>query len=211
MLLLIKPDRYGSFSGELAQMHALRYRVFKERLRWQVETTGDREVDSFDTLRPTYLLLHTMGAISGCVRLLPSLGPTMLRDTFPMLVTEGSAPCAPDIWESSRFALEQAHIEQGAKSVARSTYELFAGMVEFGLARRLASIVTVTDVRLERILRRAQWPLKRIGPPQPIGNSKAVAGHLEISLAALERLRTGGGLSGPVLWMPVMDAAVRAH
>jgi acyl homoserine lactone synthase len=131
----------------------------------------------------------------------------MLRDTFPVLMEGRKAPSAPDIWESSRFALEQAHIEQGAKAVARSTYEMFAGMVEFGLSRKLSSIVTVTDMRLERILRRAQWPLKRIGAPRPIGNTKAVAGHLEISSAALERLRTGGHLRGPVLWMPVMEAA----
>jgi acyl homoserine lactone synthase len=207
MLLLITPDRYGSFSDELTQMHALRYRVFKERLGWDVETAAGVEADSFDALKPTYLLLHAMGAVSGCVRLLPSLGPTMLRDVFPVLMEGANAPSAPDIWESSRFALEQAHIDHGARAVARSTYELFAGMVEFGLSRKLSSIVTVTDVRVERILRRAQWPLKRIGAPRRIGNTKAVAGHLEISAAALIRLRTGGDLRGPVLWRPVIDAA----
>lgn len=207
MLLLITPDRYSTFGDEMTQMHTLRHRVFKERLNWDVVTAAGMEADSFDVLRPTYLLLYAMGAVSGCVRLLPSLGPTMLRDTFPTLLDGGRAPCAPDIWESSRFALEQAHIEQGAMAVARSTYEMFAGMVEFGLSRKLSSIVTVTDMRLERILRRARWPLKRIGQPHPIGNTKALAGYLEVSPAALERLRTGGQLRGPVLWMPVMDAA----
>ena len=206
MLLLITSDRRCDFDDELAQMHALRHRVFKERLAWDVETVAGMEADSFDTLRPTYLLLCTMGTISGCVRLLPSLGPTMLRDTFPALMDGQKAPSAADIWESSRFALEQAHIEQGAKAVARSTYEMLAGMVEFGLSQKLSSIVTVTDMRLERILRRAQWPLKRIGEPRPIGNTRAVAGYLEISFAALERLRAGGRLRGPVLWMPVMQA-----
>ena len=207
MLVLVTPDRYGSFVDELTQMHALRYRVFKQRLDWDVETAAGAEADSFDALRPTYILFHTMGAVSGCVRLLPSLGPTMLRDTFPILLEGESAPSAPDVWESSRFALEQAHTEHGQRAIARSTYELFAGMIEFGLSRKLSSIVTVTDVRLERILRRAQWPLKRIGTPRAIGNTKAVAGHLEISWAALKRLRTGGDLRGPVLWTPVMDAA----
>lgn len=208
MLLLVTPDRYGSFVEELAQMHALRCRIFKERLDWEVETAAGMEVDSFDALQPIYLLLRGItGVVSGCVRLLPSSGPNMLRDTFPVLLDGQTAPSAPDIWESSRFALERAHIEQGAQAVARSTYELFAGMVEFGLSRRLSSIVTVTDIRMERILRRTQWPLNRIGQPRPIGKTNAVAGHLEISRGALERLRTGGDLRGPVLWMPVMDEA----
>lgn len=208
MLLLVTPDRYGNFVEELAQMHSLRLRVFKQRLDWDVETAAGMEVDTFDALQPTYLLLRGLtGSISGCVRLLPSNGPNMLRDTFPSLLDGQPAPSALDIWESSRFALEQAHIDRGARAVARPTYQLFAGMVEFGLSRQLSSIVTVTDVRMERILRRAQWPLNRIGQPRPIGKTKAVAGHLEISKAALERLRIGGGFRGPVLWKPVMNEA----
>lgn len=208
MLLLITPDRYGSFAEELSQMHALRYRVFKERLDWEVETAAGMEADSFDALQPTYLLLRgPADQVTGCVRLLASTGPNMLRDTFPVLLDGQTAPAAPEVWESSRFALDQAHMEQGAQAIARSTYELFAGMVEFGLSKTLSSIVTVTDVRMERILRRAQWPLNRIGHARTIGNTKAVAGHLEITKPALQRLRAGGGLKGPVLWMPVMNEA----
>jgi N-acyl-L-homoserine lactone synthetase len=56
---------------------------------------------------------------------------------------------------------------------------------------------------MERILRRAAWPLKRIGIPHSIGNTKAIAGYLEISHEALARLRREGGLERPVLWAPV--------
>ncbi|WP_245261463.1 acyl-homoserine-lactone synthase [Mesorhizobium sp. L103C131B0] len=38
-------------------------------------------------------------------------------------------------------------------------------MIEFGLSRCLSQIVTVTDLRMERILRRAGWPLVRVGDP----------------------------------------------
>ena len=208
MLQLITPDRYGEFADSLAEMHRLRYRVFKQRLDWEVETAGDMEVDSFDALGPVYLLLRaTNGAVGGCVRLLPTTGPNMLRDTFPVLLDREPPPSSADVWESSRFALEQTHTERGAQGVASLTYELLAAMVEFGLAHKLASIVTVTDIRMERILRRAQWPLHRIGAAKAIGNTKAVAGHLEISKTALLRLRKGGDLHGPVLWRPVMHAA----
>ena len=56
MIQLITPDRYGAFLGELAEMHRLRYRVFKERLGWDVEVSGDMEIDEFDACRPAYLL-----------------------------------------------------------------------------------------------------------------------------------------------------------
>jgi acyl homoserine lactone synthase len=79
-------------------------------------------------------------------------------------------------------------------------------MIEFGLSRQLTEIVTVTDARMERILRRAGWPLRRIGKPHALGNTLAVAGYLETSIESLTRVRTAGGLTGSVLWAPVASA-----
>ena len=105
----------------------------------------------------------------------------MLRDTFPALLDGRAAPASDAIWESSRFGVDLCTREaKTAGSIARATYELFAGMIEFGLMRRLTDIVTVTDARMERILCRARWPLKRLGPPRPIGKTIAVAGYLEV-------------------------------
>lgn len=205
MMQLITAEYYGSFIGEIAEMHRLRYRVFRERLDWDVQVSGDMEIDAFDALQPCYLLQRAGdGRIQGCVRLLPSTGSTMLRDIFPVLLDGVCAPASPTIWESSRFALDvAADAPKGAHGLATATYELFAGMIEFGLSRQLAEIVTVTDARMERILRRAGWPLRRIGKPRPLGSTVAVAGYLEVSSNALARVHTAGGLQGPVLWAPV--------
>ena len=171
MMQLITGSYYGDFIGEIAEMHRLRYRVFKERLDWEVQVSGDMEIDEFDALRPVYLLQRASeGRIQGCVRLLPSIGPTMLRDAFPILLEGEAAPASSTIWESSRFALDiHADGPKAQHGLACATYELFAGMIEFGLSRRLTEIVTVTDARMERILRRAGWPLRRIGTRQNFG------------------------------------------
>lgn len=205
MIQLITEQRYGAFTETLISMHQLRHRVFKERLGWDVHTSGDMEIDSFDALHPAYLIqLAPDGQVQGCVRLLPSVGPTMLRDTFPVLLAGLSVPSKWQIWESSRFALDiPLDAPKGKHGIARATYELFAGMIEFGLSRQLTDIVTVTDARMERILRRASWPLRRLGNPRKLGNTLAVAGYLEISDEMLAGVRNGGGFVQPVLWEPV--------
>jgi acyl homoserine lactone synthase len=197
MIQLITPDRYGAFLGELAEMHRLRYRIFKERLGWDVQVSGDMEVDEFDACRLVYLLQRDDdGRVQGCVRLLPTTGPTMLRDTFPALMDGQAAPASDAIWESSRFGVDLCTREaKTAGSIARATYELFAGMIEFGLMQQLTDIVTVTDARMERILCRARWPLKRLGAPRPIGKTIAVAGYLEVSPERLRDVRQAGRLS----------------
>jgi acyl homoserine lactone synthase len=132
----------------------------------------------------------------------------MLRDTFTVLLDGASAPASPTVWESSRFALDLPPTgSKGVGGLAKATYELFAGMIESGLSRRLTEVVTATDVRMERILGRAAWPLRRIGEPRPLGTMRAVAGYLDVSIEALRRVRSAGGVKGPVLWAPVALAA----
>ena len=108
----------------------------------------------------------------------------MLRETFPALLDGEAAPTSDAIWESSRFGVDLCSREaKTAGSIARATYELFAGMIEFGLMRQLTDIVTVTDARMERILCRARWPLRRLGSPRPIG--KTIAGVTSVKLVEI--------------------------
>jgi acyl homoserine lactone synthase len=205
MMYMIESNRFGEFAGELAEMHRLRYRVFKERLNWDVTVSGDMEIDEYDALKPVYLLhCDTAGRVRGCVRLLPTTGPNMLRNSFPALLGPNPAPESPYVWESSRFSLDvEAASQKTQLGVSAATFELLAALLEFGLARGLTRIVSVTDLRMERILRRVEWPSQRIYEAQRIGNSLAVAGFVDVSAELLNRIRTIGGLRGPVLWEPV--------
>lgn len=208
MMLMIMPERRREFVVQLDEMHRLRYRVFKNRLDWNVDARDGKEIDEFDELGPVYLLLcGDKGHIRGCVRMLPCTGATMLAQVFPVLLGSSSAPVDARIWESSRFALDMSADETKLiGGLTRATYELFLGMVEFGIAKSLTDIVTVTDLRVERILRRAGWPLRRIHEPKIIGGTTAIAGYLEISLRALTGLRNASGITSPVLWQPVIQA-----
>src|SRR5512140_1982520 len=85
--------QFGQHLDLLADMYRLRRRVFKDRLDWAVTVSGDMELDIYDALKPTYLLVMTDGGdIVGGVRLLPTTGPTMLADTFPALLGGHAAP-----------------------------------------------------------------------------------------------------------------------
>lgn len=190
----------GANIGLLMGMHRLRRKVFKDRLEWAVSVTGDLEMDRFDALDASYLIVKDENSVLGSVRLLPTTGPNMLADTFPELLDGGIAPSCDSIAESSRFCVDTTATDTVTEGGLRqATFMLFAAMLEWGRARGLRSIATVTDVRMERILRRAGWPLDRLGAPRRLGVTVAVAGLLPIETAALDAIRANAGLVAPVL------------
>lgn len=186
-------------NSELALgMHRLRRRVFKDRLDWTVSVSDGLEADQYDNLSPIYLLGIDRQDVVGCVRLLPTTGRNMLADTFPVLLDGRGAPNSARIWESSRFCVDTKNVAATAVNGLReATFLLFAAMIEWGQQHNLQAIATVTDLRMERILRRAGWGLDRLGEPRQIGATKAVAGLLPVTDDALRAIRSAGSISGP--------------
>lgn len=199
--IALHASQFGRHLDLLAAMYRLRRRVFKDRLDWSVSVSGEFELDVYDALGPTYLLaVSDAGSVVGTVRLLPTTGPTMLADTFPMLLDQYPAPRDEKIIESSRFCVDtNLAAEPAGNGLSRVTLVLFAAMVEAARAAGADQIVTVTDTRMERILRRAEWPLQRIAVPRQIGSTMAVAGFLEASEQSLQTIYRHANVRGPVI------------
>lgn len=190
-VLPISPDRYVEHQNLLKQMHRLRAHVFGERLEWDVTITDGGERDQYDDLNPTYILTTFGGGkVVGCARLLPALGPTMLERTFPQLLAGGSLHATSAMIESSRFCVDTTlPASRGGGQLHLATLNMFAGIIEWSIANGYDKIVTATDLRFERILNRAGWPMARLGEPVAIGNTVAIAGTLPADTKSFERVR----------------------
>jgi acyl homoserine lactone synthase len=195
MIRVVTKDNADRHVGHLRQMHRIRKTIFKDRLGWDVTVSGALEVDEYDALGPSYLLsIDRHAAVNGCVRLLPTTGPNMLRDIFPHFVTKAAVPRSERVWEASRFAVSgnTTAVETG---LSQTTYDLLIGVLKFGLSNGITMIVCVVDVRMERILRRARWQLERLGAAHRIGDTIALAGQLEVSAQILRQLEARAGLA----------------
>ena len=166
MMQLITADYYGSFIGEIAEMHRLRYRVFKETTglgRPDQRRYGDRRVRrsssrllAAESRRWSHPGLRAPASVNRPHHAARYVSRSAGWSNALLLARPSGRAAA----SRSIFA---ADAPKAAHGLASATYELFAGMIEFGLSRQLTEIVTVTDARMERILRRAGWPLRRIG------------------------------------------------
>lgn len=175
----------------LDEMHRLRQRVFAQRLGWDVADNDGREADEFDLLHPTYIVATGANLkIAGSARLLAAKGPTMLERTFPQLLAGGTLNAHPAMIESSRFCVDTALVDQrGGGPLHDATTAMFAGIIEWSMLNGFTEIVTATDLRFERILKRAGWPMRRLGEPAMINQTNSIAGILPADQASFERVR----------------------
>ncbi|ATU95407.1 acyl-homoserine-lactone synthase TraI [Phyllobacterium zundukense] len=193
-ITIVSPDLYEQNSDLLTKMHRLRASVFGSRMGWDVKIVGGEERDRYDGLGPTYILaVNTDGQVAGCARLLAASGPTMLQDNFPQLLVDGSLTAHAGMVESSRFCVDTSlEAGRGGGQLHLATLTMFAGIIEWSMANGYNEIVTATDLRFERILKRAGWPMTRLGAPAQIGKTIAIAGSLVADQASLESVRPPG-------------------
>ncbi len=203
--IVVSPAEHAAAADLIDSMHRLRARVFRERLDWDVEVRRGREVDEFDSCEPTYILTVTRSHdVVGCARLLPATGPTMMSVLFPDLERAGLLRPHAAMVESSRFCVDTS-LEEGRAGgpLHDVTLTMFAAIIEWSIAAGYSEIVTGTDVRFERILKRAGWPMRRIGEPRRLGNTLAVAGLLPADHDSFERVR-------PATYRSLLSPRVRA-
>ncbi|RWA75360.1 MAG: GNAT family N-acetyltransferase [Mesorhizobium sp.] len=180
----------GKTDRELVDAYyRLRAAVFADRLEWNVHVRNGREIDEFDTLDPTYIVVTSDdGDVVGGARLLPAFGDTMLERTFPQLLAVGRIDAHARMIESSRFCVDTSSTEGRGGTLHQATLTMFAAIIEWSMLNGYTEIATATDLRFERILNRAGWPMKRLGKPRRIGNTTAVAGMLPADRASFMRV-----------------------
>jgi acyl homoserine lactone synthase len=194
-------------------MFRLRKRVFHDFLKWDVQTDGEWEIDNYDKANPLYVLSYApdTGRLRGALRLLPTLGPNMLDDTFPILLGDNPEIRSASVWESSRFCIEpEISQDRASNQVTVAAAELMCGVGELGLASGITHIVTVTDVFLERMFRRMGCPGERIAEPHRIGSVFAVAVAWEVNESLLQRMKAVAAIEGTVLERPMSLETARA-
>lgn len=174
-------------SKDLWEMHRLRAKVFKGRMGWEVPIMSGMEIDGYDALDPYYMMIREPAkGLRGGMRVLPTEGPYMLKDTFPELLYGHPAPEDPKTWEISRFAIES----EGPHGFGFSGLILDAlrELVTFGDKMGIEHYVMVTTSSIERMMRRAGLAVTRFGSPMRIGVENAVALDFDIGEQTHEAL-----------------------
>lgn len=206
MIEVVQAGQAGKTSL-LFDMHRMRKRIFSDRLRWDVTTAKDGlEIDQFDLPETVYLLaLDEAARVVATWRLLPTSGPTMIRDVWPEFLETIAMPARPDVWEGSRFGAHGARGCAGSHTgghlggVSRATQELFVGLTELALMCGIREVYTMYDNLIARLLHRLDCRPRAVSAPRQICGRPAYVGAFRTDARMLARLRAATGITRPLL------------
>jgi acyl-homoserine lactone synthase len=188
----------------LEESYLVRYDLYVKGRGWKALDRPDgREIDQFDTLDATYLIWADGLEVVGGARFVPTDKPHLMSEIFPHIVTFGSVPRNPRVWEITRL-----FTSRGGKSSANRrsvTGEVFCAMFELGVVRRLEGISVVCDTFFLPRLLEAGIEVKPLGLPTPYDEGTCIACFIPVNLDQLSAAR--GGNRGNVLFQ--IEAPVR--
>ncbi len=202
MIYLVQESIKDQIPLILENMHKKRREVFVDQLGWPLDVRDKQEIDQFDLPQSQYVLsLSKKFGVIGGYRLLPSTGPTMVRDVFEDHVFDKSLiPNSPTCWEITRLFFKKPKEKgDGIGLIRRGTLELFISMLEFGLSQGIKTFLVDVDVRLESLYNAAGWPVTRISKAREFNEKHYVIGLLNVSQDILDVVRRRSRLYQPVL------------
>ncbi|MGJ7556726.1 acyl-homoserine-lactone synthase [Variovorax sp. RB3P1] len=171
-------------AGQLFEMAHYRYKVFVEKLGWDLSPRGRLELDRFDRRDTVYVIAQKDdGGVRGVARLLPTNRPYLLADAFPQLLGACGAPRSSAVWELSRFAaIDPDAPTQDVPRFGASddALVLLANTMRAAREAGAQTLVTVSPVGIERILGHAGIAARRLAPPMHVGRHRLFACRIEL-------------------------------
>ena len=147
MILYITPRDRHKYRNELNQYFRLRKRIFCDKLGWVEARSDNREVDRFDAMFNVYILYidRDSGLVAGGVRLMPSTGDTLLHTVWADMLPNREDFRSPDLWEATRFCVDEEISSRKANLLNRATLSLSIGVADFGNANGISHVIAVCE------------------------------------------------------------------
>jgi acyl homoserine lactone synthase len=166
VIVVIEGHNAEKYSKLMDEMFRLRAVVFRDRLGWDVQVVDGKERDQYDDAEPVYIIYSDEEAreVKGCLRLLPTTGPTLLADVFSDTMPDGVHLSAPTIWECTRFCINEKFIEgKPSEGVLFTSMVMLEALGTVAINAGIESIIGNIDPAMLRLYRRIGCEVEILG------------------------------------------------
>lgn len=198
MFISIQAHEFHKHSALLDQYFRLRKAVFYDQLGWDVVAKDGREQDCYDDLGPVYLFWCSDDGktLYGGMRLMPTMGPTLLYDVFRRTFPAAAELSAPGIWEGTRMCVDNVALQQDYPEIdaGRAFCLLLLALCECALAHGIHTMVSNYEPHLRRIYQKAGAEVVELGRADGYGARPVCCGCFEVSISVRTAMRKALGV-----------------
>lgn len=203
MLSVVSCRSISSSPSLYLSQFRLRHQQFIARQAYDVKTLEDMEFDEYDTLAAIYLVWSEDGKTAlGCSRLTPLSYGCMLKEHFPGLVDDHSVFSEQNIWEGTRFCIDNRLPPEKRRRVLQ---DIAVAYLELGVFCQIPRIIGLMPTLILRsVFERNGIRLTPLGQVTQIGeHSKIQASAIEVSAALYHQACERTGCESPLGLVPV--------
>ena len=183
MFISIEPHQHEKYRNLLSQMYQHRGEIFFHQREWDVDIDEHGyEIDKYDKLNPLYLMsINSFGTVLSSMRVMPTVGPTLLSDVFYELIPTQTVVRSSLIWEVTRMTLNPFIEQRYRRGVAMAMWEILFGANELALNSGIKQYVAVFDSPMERYYKLCGWQPEIIGRKNVRTNEDIMLGLWDVS------------------------------
>jgi acyl homoserine lactone synthase len=166
VIVTIESRNAHKYPELMDEMFRLRARIFRDRLGWDVQVVNGRERDRYDDAGPVYIIYcdEEGREVKGCLRLLPTTGPTLLADIFSDTIPDAAYLSAPTIWECTRFCINDKFIEgRPSEGLLFASMVMIEALGSLAVSAGIESIIGNIDTGMLRLYRRIGCEVEILG------------------------------------------------
>jgi acyl-homoserine lactone synthase len=193
---VVDHTNFFNYAFELDQFFQARHRVYAEELKWVPCAPNGREIDQFDTVDATYLLVIEKGQVIAGSRMIPTDRPHLVAEVFPDAFNLGPIVRSKQVVEWTRgFVLPE--FREGAGLLIKA--KCCAAVMEYCLSNGYRQVGGIQDAKWLAIWKRMGWAVHKHGKPVDIGGDLWLPAYFDVTMEALESARRFGRLQGAIL------------
>ena len=194
MFTTIQPHEYSRNVNVLISIFKLRKQVFLDQLNWNVPVDGDLEYDNYDCENASHLIWcsEDRKILYGCIRLLPTDGPTLLHDVFAATHGGSKLPKSGKVWEGTRMCINEAALARDFSDIDPkcAVNMLLLALCEAALFHGIKQMISNFEPAMSRVYRRAGLVCQLHGQADGYGARPVCCASFEVSGEILSRMRS---------------------
>lgn len=151
MIIFIFPGNKQKYQTYLYEFYEIRKQIFCDKLNWVNSYNEFFEKDELDEeYNVTILYVDPLtDKVAGGVRLVPTLGNTLVHTVWSDMLPEKDDFRSPEIWEATRFCVsEKDATGRKSKFVNRVSLALMYSILDFTNSNQISSIISICEKKI---------------------------------------------------------------